>query len=131
MRLNALGLLCADLEASLAFYRSLGVDFPAYDPGNGHYDADLGGGVRLMLDSHAVAEMFIDEFTPPKGNDQINLAVEFDAPEGVDETHARLVAMGVESVREPWDAFWGQRYAIVRDPDGNGVDLYASLPAEE
>ena len=127
MRLNAIGILCSDLEASLAFYRSLGVDFPEYDPENGHYDAELGGGVRLMLDSHAVAEMFIDDFTPPIGNDQMNLAVEFDGPAEVDAAYDTLMEAGVESVREPWDAFWGQRYAIVRDPDGNGVDLYASL----
>ena len=30
---------------------------------------------------------------------------------------------------EPWDAVWGQRYAVVHDPDGNPVDLYAALPA--
>jgi uncharacterized glyoxalase superfamily protein PhnB len=29
----------------------------------------------------------------------------------------------------PWDAFWGQRYATVLDPDGNSVDLFAALPS--
>jgi hypothetical protein len=28
---------------------------------------------------------------------------------------------------EPWDAFCGQRYAEVEDPDGNVVDLFAPL----
>ncbi|MFL6036949.1 MAG: glyoxalase, partial [Gaiellaceae bacterium] len=28
---------------------------------------------------------------------------------------------------EPFDAFWGQRYATVVDPDGNAVDLFAPL----
>jgi uncharacterized glyoxalase superfamily protein PhnB len=28
---------------------------------------------------------------------------------------------------EPWDADWGQRYAQVKDPDGNSVDLFAAL----
>lgn len=131
MRLNAFGILCADLEASLGFYRSLGVDFPEYDPGTGHYDAELGGGVRLMLDSHAVAEMFIDDFTPPGRNGVIGLAVECDSPAEVDAAYERLTSGGVEGVRAPFDAFWGQRYATVEDPDGNGVDLYASLPATE
>ena len=27
-------------------------------------------------------------------------------------------------------AFWGQRYATLRDPDGNGVDLFAALADE-
>jgi len=131
MRLNAFGILCADLEASVTFYRSLGVGFPDYDPEVGHYDAELGGGVRLMLDSHAVAEMFIDDFAAPGKNGVIGLAVEFDAPEQVDAAFERLTATGAPGVRAPFDAFWGQRYATVEDPDGNGVDLYASLPTAE
>jgi uncharacterized glyoxalase superfamily protein PhnB len=43
--------------------------------------------------------------------------------------YAELMSAGYESQHEPWDAFWGQRYATVRDPDGNGVDLFAPLPA--
>ena len=57
-----------------------------------------------------------------------NLAVACDSPAEVDEVYHQLVATGVEPVREPWDAFWGQRYARVLDPDGNTVDLYAPLP---
>jgi predicted enzyme related to lactoylglutathione lyase len=26
-------------------------------------------------------------------------------------------------VSPPWDAFWGSRYAIVADPDGNHVGI--------
>jgi hypothetical protein len=29
--------------------------------------------------------------------------------------------------RAPWDAPWGQRYAVVKDPDDNGIDLFAPL----
>ena len=29
--------------------------------------------------------------------------------------------------KQPWNAFWGQRYAQVADPDGNLVDLFAAL----
>ncbi|MCJ7725431.1 MAG: VOC family protein [Acidimicrobiia bacterium] len=126
MRLNAIGILCADLEASLGFYRALGVAFPDYDPDQGHYSADLGGGFRLMLDSHAVAASFIEGFAPPQGNDVLTLAVEFDSPAGVDAAHTAITAMGHASRREPFDAFWGQRYATVADPDGNQIDLYAA-----
>ena len=37
------------------------------------------------------------------------------------------MAAGHRGHLEPFDAFWGQRYATVLDPDGNGVDLYAPL----
>ena len=46
----------------------------------------------------------------------------------VDATHARVVAAGFRSKKEPYDAFWGQRYAQVIDPDDNAVDLFAPLP---
>jgi uncharacterized glyoxalase superfamily protein PhnB len=126
MELNAIGIACSDVGASLAFYRMLGVDLPEFDPDTGHYDTDLGGGIRLMLDSEAVMASFIDNYTRPTGNDRITLAVEYDTPAGVDVAFAQLVAAGHDAVREPFDAFWGQRYATVADPDGNHVDLYAT-----
>ncbi len=126
MELNAIGIACSDVAASLAFYRMLGVDLPEFDPDTGHYDTDLGGGIRLMLDSEAVMASFIDNYTRPTGNDRITLAVEYDTPAGVDVAFAQLVAAGHDAVREPFDAFWGQRYATVADPDGNHVDLYAT-----
>ena len=45
----------------------------------------------------------------------------------VDASYARLIEAGFEGEKEPWDAFWGQRYAQVLDPDGVPVDLYAAL----
>jgi catechol 2,3-dioxygenase-like lactoylglutathione lyase family enzyme len=126
MKLNALGILCSNLEASLAFYRMLGVQLPTYNPDEGHYSAELGGGIRLMLDSHEVAASFIADFQPPTGNDLVSLAVEFDSPDDVDHTYAAITTAGYVGVRGPFDAFWGQRYATVADPDGNQVDLYAS-----
>ena len=127
MRLNAFGIICSDLEASLRFYRLLGVPFDEFDPENGHYEAQLGGGVKLMLDSEAVMASFVEDFETPTGNDRISLAVECDAPTDVDEAYRTVVSAGSTSVKEPFDAFWGQRYATVEDPDGNHVDLYASL----
>lgn len=127
MQLNAFGIICSDVEASLDFYRSLGVPFDDYEPDNGHYEAQLGGGIRLMLDSEAVMASFVDGFERPKGNDRMGLAIECDVPAQVDEAYATAVSGGSASVKEPFDAFWGQRYATVADPDGNHVDLYARL----
>ncbi len=127
MRLNAFGILCSDIAASLNFYRTLGVPFPDHSPEEGHYEADLGGGIRLMLDSHDIARSFIEDFSEPNGNDLITLAVELGSAAEVDKTFDRIAAAGYRSVRQPFDAFWGQRYATVADPDGNQVDLYASL----
>jgi uncharacterized glyoxalase superfamily protein PhnB len=45
----------------------------------------------------------------------------------VDEVYARMTTAGFQGDKEPWDAFWGQRYAQLRDPDGVPVDLYATI----
>lgn len=127
MKLNAIGILCADIAASLDFYRRLGVPFPEYDPANGHYEALLGGGMRLMLDSHDIARAFVEHFTAPAGNDVITLAIACADPSAVDSTFEMITGAGAPAIRSPFDAFWGQRYATVADPDGNPVDLYAAF----
>jgi uncharacterized glyoxalase superfamily protein PhnB len=45
----------------------------------------------------------------------------------VDSLYAELTGAGYAGHLEPWDAFWGQRYAVVKDPDGNDVALFARL----
>ncbi|MEU4426658.1 VOC family protein [Actinoplanes sp. NPDC024001] len=126
--LNAIGLAVADMATSLAFYRLLGMEFAEGAEQAPHVEVTLPGGVRLMWDTHASIKTFDPQFTPP-GPDgaRISLAFDCSSPGGVDETHRRLVEAGHTGVMEPWDAVWGQRYAVVHDPDGNGIDLYAAL----
>lgn len=125
MRLNAIGIICSDIEASLRFYRALGVPLGDYSPDEGHYEADLGG-FRLMLDSEAVMASFMEGFTTPRGNDRVTLAIECGSPLEVDAGYEAAISDGFGSVKAPFDAVWGQRYATVADPDGNHVDLYAA-----
>ena len=48
-------------------------------------------------------------------------------PADVDATYKRIIDAGFEGKREPWEAFWGERFAYLRDPDGNPVALFAPL----
>jgi len=123
--LNGLGIVVRDMAESIRFYRLLGVDVPE-TPDEGHVSADLPNGVRLMFDTEEVMRSFRPDWSRELGN-QLALAFECGSPAEVDETYARVVAAGFESEKEPWDAFWGQHYAQLRDPDGVPVDLYASL----
>lgn len=127
-RANALGLVVADLEASVAFYRRCGVAFPS-DAAGPHVEAELVPGFRLMLDSEEVARSLDPSWTRAVGGGVFALAFECEDAAAVDTLHAALVAAGSASTLAPFDAPWGQRYASVADPDGNGVDLYAALPA--
>lgn len=128
-RFDAIGVVVSDMDASVAFYRRLGLAFPdPPDPeGHGHVEATLPGGIRLMLDTAASVASFDPKWSPPSGGHRIGLAFLCGSASGVDEVYSALVAEGVESYKEPWDAFWGQRYAQVKDPDGNVVDLFAPL----
>jgi hypothetical protein len=47
--------------------------------------------------------------------------------EAVDKKYAELTAAGHNGCQPPYDAFWGVRYAIVSDPDGNDVGLMSPM----
>ena len=123
--LNAIGIAVADLRRSMRFYRLLGLDVPE-DPAVGHVEATMANGTRLMFDTEDVIRSFLPGWSRANGN-QVSLAFECASPTEVDEVYARVVAAGFEGEKEPWDAFWGQRYALLGDPDGVRVNLYAAL----
>jgi uncharacterized glyoxalase superfamily protein PhnB len=122
-QLDAIGIVSSDLGRTRAFYRLLGIEFAE---GDDHVEAAMPNGLRLMVDTEAVVKSFQPEWTRATGN-QLSLAFAFGSPAEVDETYARVVDAGFEGEKEPWDAFWGQRYAQLRDPDGVPVDLFAAL----
>ena len=126
-RFDLIGLVVADMARSLAFYRRLGLDIPEEADGEAHVEASLPGGLRIAWDTVETVRSFDPEWTAPSGSGRIGLAFKCDRPAEVDAMYAELLDAGYEGHKEPWDAFWGQRYALVRDPDGNGVDLFAPL----
>jgi catechol 2,3-dioxygenase-like lactoylglutathione lyase family enzyme len=123
-KLDFIGLVVADLDRSLAFYRRLGIDAP--ESGEGHVEATLPNGLRIGWDTIETIRSFDPDWEPPSGGQQIGLAFLCDSPGEVDSIYAELAAAG-HGHKEPWDAFWGQRYAQVKDPDGNTLDLFAPL----
>ena len=124
-RLNAIGIVASDMGRSIGFYRLVGVDVPE-TPDEAHVDTFLPNGVRFMLDTEETVRSFRPDWVRETGN-QISLAFECASPAEVDETYRRVVEAGFRGEKEPWDAFWGQRYAQLSDPDGVPVDLFAAL----
>ncbi|MFC4493161.1 VOC family protein [Streptomyces ovatisporus] len=128
-RFDLIGIVTADMAASLAFYRLLGLDVPAGADGEAHVEAALPGGLRIAWDTDETIQSFNSGWHPgPHGSGRLGLAFLCDSPDDVDEQYARLTSAGHEGHKAPWNAFWGQRYAVVADPDGNEVDLFAPLP---
>jgi len=122
---NAIGVTVTDMARTLAFYRLLGLEFAPADDAEGHVECEGPGGVRIMFDTVSVIHSFDPDWTAPIGGPAMSLAFECADPAEVDATVAQVVQAGFNVHKVPWDAFWGQRYATVSDPDGNHVDLFA------
>ncbi|CAO5254214.1 VOC family protein [Frankia sp. AgKG'84/4] len=126
---NLIGLVVSDMSRSLAFYRLLGLKVPQGAESEPHVEVNLPGGLRIAFDTEATIRSFDPDWTPGTGGPgRVGLAFACADPAEVDAAYANLLAAGHTGHLKPWDAFWGQRYATVFDPDGNHVDLYAPLP---
>lgn len=128
LNLGFIGIVTHDMAASLAFYRTLGVQIDDGQDEAPHVDAKLDNGVALAWDTIETIRGFDPKFVPATGGHRIALAFDKGTPAEVDAAFAAIVAAGYPAHVEPWDAVWGQRYATVLDPDGNSIDLYAALP---
>jgi catechol 2,3-dioxygenase-like lactoylglutathione lyase family enzyme len=128
-RLDVLGVIVSDMQRAIEFYSCLGLEFPEQpDPaGHGHVEANIPGGLRFTLDTEASIRSFDPEWSPPSGGHRVAFAFRCESPEAVDGLYGELLNAGGRGHKQPWDAFWGQRYAQVEDPDGAMVDLFASL----
>lgn len=129
IQFEMIGLVVTDMGKSLAFYRRLGVRIPASADGEPHVHVELPGGMLLAWDTVGTIRSFDPEWTRPAGSSPVSLAFRCAGPAEVDTTYQELVNAGYDGHKQPWDAFWGQRYAIVKDPDGNDVALFAPQPA--
>jgi catechol 2,3-dioxygenase-like lactoylglutathione lyase family enzyme len=118
-----INLVVGDVDAAIAFYGLLGLDFGPSDefpPGSGARHANVEPKGQVDLDNTRMARLW--------GTDALDAGatvVCFGLPsrDAVDEKYAALTAAGHRGTREPYDAFWGARFAIVEDPDGRPIGL--------
>lgn len=127
-RLNAFGIVVSDMARSVAFYRRLGLEFPEGSENEDHVEAQLPGGLRYMVDTEDLIRSFEPEW---RRGESHGGAFRCETPDEVDRVYAELLEAGATTHKEPWDAFWGQRYAQLNDPDGILIDLFAPLPEQQ
>lgn len=125
-KLDMIGIVVEDMAAALKFYRLLGLDIPEGAENEGHVEVKTAEGYRIAWDTVEMIKSFDTSWAGAREG-RISLAFLCAHAAEVDELYGRLLAEGYKGHKEPWDAFWGQRYAIVIDPDGNHVDIFASL----
>jgi catechol 2,3-dioxygenase-like lactoylglutathione lyase family enzyme len=126
MTLDAVSVTSTNLERSVKFYSALGFKFGTVAVDAKHVEPiTQDGAVRLMIDDCELIKSItgIDPVPPTHSS----FAMKCESPQSVDAATATIKAAGFKVVKEPWNTFWGQRYAIVADPDGYMIDLFAPL----
>ena len=118
----------SDMEATLAFYRALGVEIPEAAiwrtaSGAHHVDLRMPSGLIVHFDSEALARHYDRGWRGTRSPSRNVFSFKVAARGEVDRLHAKLLALGYASAQPPYDPFWGARYAIVEDPDGNHVGI--------
>lgn len=124
--ISQINLVAKHFDETLKFYRLLGLDIPApmtQPPGSLHAPANLANGFEFQLDNEHHARIYSAAWRRPTGSSSLLLSVFVDSREEVDSTYAKLIGAGYEGRQPPYDAFWGSRFAIVADPEGNDVGL--------
>jgi catechol 2,3-dioxygenase-like lactoylglutathione lyase family enzyme len=123
LQLSMVVLEVADLEASVRFYRRLGLEIPDAVPGGRPVVAHrMGSGVTLLLTT-GFASTYDPTWSRPSGGGYSQL-LEFYVGEDavVDSRWNELVGAGYVGRMPPTQTF-GPYAAIVEDPDGNAILL--------
>jgi uncharacterized glyoxalase superfamily protein PhnB len=127
---DQVNVVARDMDGALTFYRRLGLSIPEgsrdWPPGSGarHTEVAMSSGFRLEFDNLEMTKIWY-----PDRRDELarggGAVMSFALPsrEAVDHRYAELTAAGYIGCQAPYDAFWGSRFAIVQDPDGNDVGL--------
>ncbi len=124
IKLDVVGIAVKDMAASLRFYRVLGLEIPADRDAEPHVEVTAGG-IKLAWDTIDILKDVYDQWNEAPEGHRIELAFACESQADVDALYDQIVAHGYRGHKAPWDAFWGQRYAIVEDPDGNLLSLFA------
>ena len=125
--LNQVNLVVTDMAATVAFYRRLGLSIPEADADweTRHRTAEMPGDVDLDFDSSEFAREWDEGWS--EGNRMGVLGFRVSSREAVDDIYRDLTGAGYNGEQRPYDAFWGARYAIVQDPDGNAVGIMSPV----
>jgi predicted enzyme related to lactoylglutathione lyase len=122
--LRQVNLVVTDLHRTVAFCRLLG--WEVEHPGAPHLEVDVGGGISLEFDE-AGSVAFWNTGSPGAlgGSGVVTLGV--GSRDDVDRICRRVVDGGYACRQPAFDAFWGARFAVVADADGNQFGLMSPV----
>lgn len=123
---DMIGITVHNMADALRFYRLLGLDIPQGNDGDSYVDVTTPNGYRISWNTVEMMKSIDPAWVEPAGH-RMTLAFKCNSPAEVDTLYNAITSAGFTGHKPPWDAFWGQRYAVVLDPDGNLIDLFAPL----
>ena len=127
--LDQLNLIVGDMDESIAFYRAIGLNIPEEavwrtETGGHHVEVRMPDGFELALDSQPLAEVYNAGWRAFKGEgNRTIMSFRYGDAAEVDATYQRVRTLGCRTSQPPYYTFWGSRFAVVVDPDGNHVGL--------
>lgn len=125
VRIHQVNLVVTDVSAVAQFLIELGVEVPSFEPvwdehhrsismGTSRSSGDGGtSGFAIDLDSSAFAKEWGG--LPPSFTGAV-ISIRADERADVDRMHASALALGARTLKAPYDAFWGSRFAVVEGP---------------
>ena len=127
--LDQVNIVARDVDATLAFYRRFGAAFRDAPESHGirHAGAEMGNGVSLEVDNETLARIYSSAWRRGESSSRALIGFSLASREAVDSLYGELVGAGYAGRQKPHDAFWGARYAVVADPDGNDVGLMSPI----
>ena len=114
---HTIDIVVADMGAALAFYHALGLPVAEGHDGDEQVQVATPGGATLGFLTEEMMKGHNPHWIEPVGQ-RVTFACRCDSANEVDETYASVTAAGYEGRQAPWDSPWGQRYAMLGDPDG-------------
>lgn len=130
IQLAMVGLVVADMPASLAFYRRLGLPIPDEEDSKRFVMHRMPSGVTIFFDTVFFPGSDPDRRPAPRGAYNISLEFYARTREAVDALWADLTGAGYVGRKAPWKTD-GPYAAIVEDPDGNPILITAEDPRGE
>ena len=128
--LAKINIVAKNFNETLKFYRLLGLDIPepkTQPPGCLHAPAENPEGSQFAIDNEPLARIYNAAWRKDSHKSSVLLTAFLPSRDEVDETYTRLINAGFTGLQQPYDAFWGSRYAIVADPEGNHIGLESPM----
>jgi catechol 2,3-dioxygenase-like lactoylglutathione lyase family enzyme len=138
--LHQMNLVCGDVNASIAFYRRLGMEIPdaalwRTPSGAHHVNAaapPTDQAIHFDLDTVAFARVWNSGWKD-RADLRGRVVIGFRVPTraDIDDVFRDMIDAGYRGPQKPYDALWGARYAVIEDPDGIAVGLMSPVSPEK